>query len=89
MILFWLLLNGLTPTRSIVQMKNETKSKLILALKILGAIITAILGTLGAGTAMTSCKSVTTFSISADSLKVTNPSIEYADSTSVKNPLWK
>lgn len=70
-------------------MTNETKSKVILALKIVGAIVAAVLGVLGAGTALTSCKTTTSFSISADSLNVTNPNIQYIDSTSVSNPFFR
>lgn len=67
-------------------MKTETKSKIVLALKILVAIITAILGVIGAGSMMTSCRTSTAFSITADSLDVINPEIQYVDSVSVKFP---
>lgn len=67
-------------------MKTETKSRIILALKIIGAIVTAVLGILTAGAAMTSCRTTTAFSITADSLDVINPSIQYVDSTSMNFP---
>lgn len=70
-------------------MTTETKNKIILALKIVAAIIAGVLGVLGAGSALTSCRTTTAFTISADSLNVTNPNIQYVDSTSVSNPFWR
>lgn len=70
-------------------MTKETKSKVVLALKILGAIITAVLSVLGAGTLLPSCKTVTSLSISADSLNVSNPNLQFTDSTSISNPFHK
>lgn len=70
-------------------MTTETKNKVIFALKIIAAIAAAVLGVLGAGSVLTSCKTTTSFSISADSLNVTNPNIQYVDSTSVSNPFWQ
>lgn len=67
-------------------MKTETKSRIILALKIIGAIVAAVLGVLTAGTALTSCRAITAFSITADSLDVVNPNIQYVDSISLHFP---
>ena len=67
-------------------MKTESKSKIVLALKIIGAVVAAVLGVLTAGTALTSCRTITAFSITADTLDVVNPNIQYVDSASMNFP---
>ena len=65
--------------------KRTVKSKWILALKIVVAVATAVLGVIGVGS-MTSCSTIRSFSISADSLNVTNPYVHYVDSAFVTYP---
>ena len=64
-------------------MKTETKSKIILALKIISAIVGAVLTVLGVGT-LTSCTSMSSFTMSADTLYMDKPNISVKDSIDVK-----
>lgn len=64
-------------------MTPEKKNEIILALKIIGAIVGAVLAVLGAGT-LTSCTSMSSFTMSADTLYMDKPNISVKDSIDVK-----
>lgn len=62
------------------------KSKAIFWLKLLSAIIAAVLATLGV-TTVTSCTTHSGFTMSADTLYMDNPNIQWKDSTSIQLPM--
>ena len=62
----------------------DKKSKAIFWLKLIGVIIAAVIGFL-TGT-LTSCSSVSSFSMAADTLYMDNPVISVKDSTNIKSP---
>ena len=62
----------------------DKKSKAIFWLKLIGVIIAAVIGFL-TGT-LTSCSSVSSFSMTADTLYMDNPVISVKDSTNIKSP---
>lgn len=61
------------------------KNKAIFWLKLIGAVITAILGVLGA-TSLTSCGTVTSLSFRSDSVHMYQPQFHYVDSLRVTFP---
>ena len=61
------------------------KSKAIFWLKMVSAIIAAVLATLGV-TSVTSCSTYSGFSLSADTLYMDNPNISVVDSTRIELP---
>ena len=61
------------------------KDKAVFWLKLIGVIIAAVIGFL-TGT-LTSCSSVSSFSMAADTLYMDNPVIQVKDSTNLNLPL--
>ena len=69
-------------------MKTVTKNKIIMALKIIAAVVAAVLSVLGVGT-LTSCSSMSSFSMTADTLYMDKPNISVKDSLHVQFPTIK
>ena len=67
-------------------MDEVKKSKAVFWLKLLSAIIAAALATLGV-TTVTSCTTHSGFTMSADTLYMDNPNIQWKDSTSIQFPM--
>lgn len=67
-------------------MDETKKNKVIFWLKIIVAICVAVLSVLGVSYALPSCSSVSSFSMTADTLYMDNPVISVKDSTNIKSP---
>ena len=67
-------------------MEKGKKEKVVFWLKMMAAIIAAILATLGVTSVTTSCSTHSGFTLSADTLYMDNPSIEVVDSTRISLP---
>ena len=66
-------------------MDEIKKNKAIFWLKMIAAVVAAILATLGV-TSVTSCSTHSGFSLSADTLYMDNPNISVVDSTRIELP---
>lgn len=67
-----------------LKVMKTKKDKAVFWLKLIGVIIAAVVGFL-TGT-LTSCSSVSSFSMTADTLYMDNPVISVKDSTNIKSP---
>lgn len=67
-------------------METSKKSKVVFWLKLVSAIVAAVLATFGV-TTVTSCSTHSGFSLSADTLYMDNPNISVVDSTRIELPL--
>lgn len=65
--------------------KKSKKDIAIFCLKIIAAVVMAVLSVFGV-TSLVGCSSVSSFSMTADTLYMDNPVISVKDSTNVKNP---
>lgn len=67
--------------------EKSKRDKAVFWLKLIGAVVAAVLGVLGVSYALPSCSSVSSFSMTADTLYMDNPVIQVKDSTNVNFPL--
>ena len=73
-------------TLNLRNMEKDKKGKVVFWLKMVAAIVAAVLATLGVASATTSCSTHSGFTLSADTLYMDNPSIEVVDSTRISLP---
>lgn len=72
-------------TLNLYNMEKSKKDKIVFWLKVVAAVVAALLSVLGV-TSVASCSTSTQFTMSADTLYMDNPNIQFKDSTNVSFP---
>lgn len=72
-------------TLNLYNMEKSKKDKVVFWLKVVAAVVAALLSVLGV-TSVASCSTSTQFTMSADTLYMDNPNIQFKDSTNVSFP---
>lgn len=72
---------------NLYDMDKSKKDVLVFWLKVVAAVVAALLSVLGV-TSVASCSTSTQFTMSADTLYMDNPNIEFKDSTNVSFPVF-
>ena len=72
-------------TLNLYNMDKSKKEKFVFWLKVVAAVVAALLSVLGV-TSVSSCSTSTQFTMSADTLYMDNPNIQFKDSTNVSFP---